>query len=271
VINPPRHHAMMTAYPSIRRIVAPAMWAWLLVAFMVRAGTIETFTAALNDWTNTPGSTVWRATNQFAEVAFAASLVPATSSLIVTGGISGSAFIGDYDAKGIEAIGFKFRAEQVLPSTLTIRLLSGTNGYFQNVQTRIAVTGVWYQFVFSLESRDAGSWDGDAPELFPIVRQQIDSIAISVTKPSTMVTSRFRIDDIFIDRMHTAGAVPSSSSAVPVITAEFLQTNLVYGIETAPSLGGPWTREQTINATNRTMTWLLTNTHPVAFGRIVQP
>lgn len=244
--------------------------AWLLPGGHATANPrIETFTAGLNGWTNLPGSTVWRPTNQAAAVTFAASPLPASSSLVFTGFPGVTEFTGDYRALGHEAIGFAFRADNVLPTSLQLTLSSASTGYFVFLDPAVTATGVWYRFLVPLESKARGPWDGDDASLFESVLAAIDTVSITVTKPSTVASARFRIDDVVVDRLHTL-ATPEPAANLIHLPADLLQTGLTYRIEQA-SEPGAWTNAAVFTATGRTDRITLTNPAVRAVYRIVLP
>jgi hypothetical protein len=211
---------------------------------------IETFSGSLGGWTNT-GSPAWRSTNDYAQVTFSASPTPQTSTLIATGTLASAAFTGDYTAAGMTLLGFKFRAEQVLPSGLTLRWMRTTNGYFRNLQTAVLATGIWYQFHFSLQDKETGGWDGDPGDLFTQVLAGVDTVALAVTKPATLAASSFRIDDVVIDRLPAATHVAALSATTTLLRWDYLQTNVSYQLEYAEAPTSDWAAVQSWLATNR--------------------
>ncbi len=244
--------------------------AWLLPGGRATANPrIETFTAGLNGWTNLPGSTVWRPTNQTAAVTFAASPLPASSSLVFTGFPDVTEFTGDYRALGHEAIGFAFRADNVLPTSLQLTLSSASTGYFVFVHPAVTATGIWYRFLIPLESKARGPWDGDDAALFDSVLSAIDTVSITVVKPATVAAARFRVDDIVVDRLHTL-STPEPATNLVHLPAAHLQTGLTYHIELAiePTL---WTNAAVFTATGRTDRITLTNPADRAMYRITLP
>lgn len=211
---------------------------------------VESFTGSLNGWTNS-GSPAWRATNDCAQVTFAASPAPQTSTLLATGAWASAAFTGNYAEAGLRLLGFRFRAVQVLPSVLTVRWTSGSTGYFRNVQTELTTTGTWHQFYFSLHDKAAGNWDGDPADLFTQVLSGVDTLSITVTKPSTFAASEFQVDDVTLDHLHQASALLPASSTSAWMRWEFLQTNVAYELESAMGPDAGWSSVLTLPATNR--------------------
>ena len=211
---------------------------------------VEAFTGSLNGWTNS-GSPAWRATNDCAQVTFAASPAPQTSTLLATGAWASAAFTGNYAEAGLRLLGFRFRATQVLPSVLTVRWTSGTTGYFRNLQTELTATGTWHQFYFSLQDKTAGNWDGDPAELFTQVLSGVDALSITVTKPATFAASDFQVDDVRLDHLHQASSLLPVSTTSAWMRWEFLQTNVAYELESAPDPAAGWSSVLTLPATNR--------------------
>lgn len=254
---------------SIRLLFLVAA-AWLLPSGRVTAAPrIETFTAALNGWTNTAGTTAWRWTNQAAGITFAASPLPASSSLVFTGFPGITEFTGDFRAHGHEAIGFAFLAEQVLPTSLRLTLSRGTNAFFVFLHPGVTATGVWTRFLVPLEDKATGGWDGDEAALFESVLSAIDTVSITVVKPATVAAARFRIDDLVVDRLHTL-ATPEPSTSLIHLPADNLQTGRTYRIEQGPDPFA-WTTAATFLATNRTQRITVTNTAGQTLYRIGLP
>lgn len=69
---------------------------------------------------------------------------------------SGGAITGNYDAAGIELIGFRFFSATELPSSVHLEL-GGTTTSFQTIFYP-SVTGVWQTFAASLQSVELGGW-----------------------------------------------------------------------------------------------------------------
>lgn len=231
---------------------------------------IETFSGSLGGWTNT-GSPAWRSTNDYAQVTFSASPAPQTSTLIATGALASAAFTGDYAAAGMALLGFKFRAEQVLPSGLTVRWMRTTNGFFRNLQTDVLATGVWYQFYFSLKDKETGGWDGDPGDLFTQVLAGVDTVALAVTKPATLAASSFRIDDVVIDRLPAATEMTALSATTALLRWEYLQTNASYQLDYAETTTSDWSTVQSWLATNRQHVLSATGLADQAFWKLRMP
>ena len=231
---------------------------------------IETFSTGMNGWTNLSGS-VWRTNSGSARVSISSSPAPANSTLTATGAQLTAAFTGDYAAAETRFIGFKFRADTVLPDTINFRLISGLNGYFRNdLALLVTETNVWYQFVFSLASKSASAWGGDDESLFETVLSNITRVDLYVQRPAFEV-GVFRVDDIVLDRLPAATALASGSSSNMTLTGDFLQTNVTYLIEATPDLTGVWTVVQSVLATNRLMSISLTNNGSQLFWRLAIP
>lgn len=231
---------------------------------------IETFTGSMNGWTNS-GAPAWLAVSNRAQATFSASPSPQTSTLLTTGALFSAAFTGDYTAAGIALIGFKFRAEQVLPSVLTLRWTRESNGYFRNLQAEILSTGQWYQFHFLMTGKEAGGWDGDPESLFTNVLGGVDTLAIAVTKPATVAASTFMVDDVFIDLLPAATLVTPRTGATIRVRWDHLLTNIAYDVETCTQLTGAWSTVGTLDATNRQQEVDLDSTDAGRFWRLSMP
>lgn len=218
----------------------------------------ETFTAGLSGWTNHLDPTPWTASTQAVRASFGASVLPQQASLEAGAGASGGAFVGDYRAAGVEAIGFSFLAEDAQPSVLKLELAAGTNVFFQDLRPRMVAVGGWNRFLVSLSESAAGLWvGGPAAELMNSLTN-VQRVAIRVTTSGAGVRS-FRLDDVFLDRL------PSLQLTNPaVVTGDGLRTGFVYRLESADALGGTWTNLLSFAATNRTEAWAI-STGPAPF------
>jgi hypothetical protein len=228
----------------------------------------EEFSSGLNGWTNT-AAPAWRGTNGYAQVTFSALPAPQLGTLLATGALASASFMGDYVAQDIGLIGFRFQAASVLPSTLTLRWMRGTNGYFRNLQGMIQSTGTWYTIYCSLADKDTGAWSGDDAELFSTVLGAVDSVALSVLTPALLAPAIFRVDDIHIARLPRGATL--RTEAGPHTHWQHLFSNSLYRLEQSTAPDQPWTLSNVVLATNETITLAATGSVEAAVWRLVLP
>ena len=246
--------------PDLARGIALSALATLTT--LAAAPFTEDFATGLNGWTNNVDATKWTASTQAVRVSFGPGVLPQNAALEATAAASGGAFCGDYRAAGVEAIGFSFFAESVLPSVLKIEVRGGTNVFFQDLRPRMTAAGVWQQFLIPLTDREADRWSGAPATLLPDARTNIVRVAIRVTTSGTAAQA-YRMDDVFLDTLPVCRAATGTTAAL-----ESLRTNFVYRLETAESLTNTWTTALTFTATNRFETKALTNTASPLFLRL---
>lgn len=222
----------------------------------------EAFTADLSGWTNHLDPTPWVASTQAVRASFGASVLPQNASLEAGAGASGGAFVGDYHAAGIEAIGFSFLAEDAQPSVLKLELTAGTNVFFQDLRPRMVALGVWNRCLVSLAAADADRWAGAPASDLATSLTNVVRVAIRVTTSGAGARA-FRLDDVFLDRLPFLR--PTSETTV---MADGLRTGFVYGVEMADALGGAWTNVASFAATNRAETLVISNQPAALFLRL---
>ncbi|HMP76106.1 MAG TPA: hypothetical protein PKE12_07415 [Kiritimatiellia bacterium] len=201
----------------------------------------ETFAASLSGWTN-GGSVVWTASGGELRADFPLALGPPNSAVLWAGpGASGGAFTGDYHAADIVLMGFSFRADTILPSSLILQWSSGTNSVFRQIKDAILATGVWYRLAWSMESPAAGGWVTPLDDLtFSDIQTNVSSIFLSVEGQSLSSTVRYRLDDFFIDRGHTATRFVPTTNGLGDVTWSYVRSNYTYRLDAASVPGGAW-------------------------------
>lgn len=222
----------------------------------------EAFAAGLSGWTNHIDPTPWVASTQAVRASFSASVLPQNASLEAGAGASGGAFVGDYRAAGVEALGFDFLAEDAQPSVLKLELTAGTNVFFQDLRPRMTAVGEWNHFLVSLADGDADRWAGAPASELSTSLTNVIRVAIRVTTSGAGARA-FRLDDVFLDRLPFLR--PTSESTV---MADGLRTGFAYGVETTDMLGGAWTNVASFAATNRTEMLVISNQPAVLFLRL---
>lgn len=228
----------------------------------------ESFDSGLNGWTNTTPP-AWRWTNGYAFVTFPAIPTPQTATLVATGALASTAFVGNYGLAELGLIGFRFQAVQALPSGLTLRWMRGTNGYFRNLHHLVQATGVWYTVYGSLTDKDTGGWSGDDQGLFSFVLGDVDSVSLSILTPALLSAATFRVDDIQVDHLHRGSLLRSENGLF--MQWERLQSNTVYRLEQCSGLDQLWTEDGYVLATNRTVGLSGTGVTACTIWRMVLP
>ena len=222
----------------------------------------EAFVASLSGWTNNLDPTSWVAATQAVRASFGASVLPQTASLEAGAGASGGAFVGDYHAAGIEAIGFSFLAEDAQPSVLKLELTAGTNVFFQDLRPYMIAVGAWNRLLVSLAEGDADRWVGAPASELAASLTNVLRVAIRVTT-SGAGPRAFRLDDVFLDRLPFLRPANDTN-----VIADALRTGFVYRIEAADALGGAWTNVGSFAATNRTETRSVSNSPALLLLRL---
>jgi hypothetical protein len=237
--------------------------------------TTEQFTAGANGWqgSSTLGTGSWTFTGGAARINFADTgfiAIPDVGTLSNLTTASGGAITGNYDAAGIELIGFRFFSATELPSSVRLEL-GGTTTSFQTIFYP-SVTGVWQTFAASLQSVELGGWTNLLGPVgsFAQVRQNVRYVAIRVDRAGASARQH-GIDDIFLDRLPAAGGLTVSTGGFFSLRADYLRSNTSYQLQAAPEVTGSWTLAETLLATNSTHFFSVTNAEVRRFWRLLMP
>lgn len=235
----------------------------------------ENFTGGISGWTNSTSPNKWLPTNNQLRLTFNAGLPPLPQTAAIEGGpeASDEKFVGDFLAAGVEAVGFSFYCETVLPQDLKIELTSGTNIIFQELSDRLTGTGTWNHFLCPLTGPAANRWVGFAISQFDEILTNITRVAVRVLNNSSLSAQHYRLDDIFLDRLPAAAALTVSASNVTDSTWANLRTNFTYRLEQAATPTNAWSPVIAITATSTAHTLAHTNAAPdaPAFLRLIAP
>ena len=207
----------------------------------------ERFNSSLSGWTN-QGHIVWGQTNGYAVTQFNAQGVPFSESSSFIGNTNASLgrFTGNYSGSDVELVGFKFLAENVLPTVLTFEIKRGANVFFQSLQNYVISTGVWYSFNFSLESLNNGGWIGGNETDFTNTLSDVQQLAVRVQRTGTP-RQVYRVDDVYLDRIPAGSAMPTEG----LTRWSNLRTNQLYNVEiTDELLKNRWTNIHSFVATS---------------------
>ncbi len=256
-----------------------------LFFFFVVAGCVlgaqvyrEEFVGGASGWTNDPGATGGSVTpiSNLLRINFPPAGMPMLGSLAIstTNNTSGGAFTGDYAAAQISLMGFRIRSlthPNVFPR---LEWDSGSTTTFRRAfSSGIAQTGVWYEFSTSLKDISDAEWAQTGATgllnraYFAACLQTVTAVRVVIPRPHATAASSFELDAVYLDRIPEATSLSASTSSVEVIWAP-LQTGLVYAVETAMLLDGPWTSAAALTATGRTQSSVTawgTNASPVFF------
>ena len=216
--------------------------------------TTEQFNAGAGGWQGSSsfGGT-WTFTGGAARVTFPDTgfiAIPDVGTLSNLPSASGGSFTGNFEAAGIELIGFRFFSATETPSSVRL-VLGGPTSVYQTVFYP-TVTGVWQTLAASLQSVQMGGWTNlNGPETdFEQVRQNVKYVAIRVDRAGA--TARMHgVDEIFLDRLPVAGSLTPSTGTIFALQGEYLRTNETYRIEAATNLAGSWSPVASMVATSR--------------------
>lgn len=216
--------------------------------------TTEQFTAGANGWQGSgdPGYGSWVFTGGAARVNFVDTgfPFPIVGRLSNAPTASGGSFTGNYDAAGIELIGFRFLSNTDMPASVSLEL-GGPTSVYQRIYYP-SQTGVWHTFAASLRSVELGGWtnlQGPVTD-FDQVRQNVKYVIIRVERAGT-TARQYLIDDIFLDRLPVVGPLTPSTGAFFSLQGDYLRTNETYRIEAATNLTSAWSPVASMVATSR--------------------
>ena len=229
--------------------------------------TNETFTGGANGWAGTTGlpffgeTGVWSFTGGAARVFFfnPGFPVPDNAVLSNTPSASSGSFTGNYDAAGIDTIGFSFFAPHIIPTNFVIAEWAGSTSKFQRGFT-VATTGVWYHFAASLADEDRHQWttlEGSSND-FAAARASVRSVVLRFSR-NGLLDHEFVVDNLFV-----AGR-PGGPSIVPesggMIQWDGLLAGLGYHVQSTTNLlDGSWTSVESLTATGALHATVITNT-----------
>lgn len=228
-----------------------------LIAVSVQGGPVtETFESGLADWkwshfANATGS----GSGGAAQVTFRSTglPVPASSTLLTLNG----PFVGDYDAAGIQLIGFSFMAVSMPDneSPFTVDLLLEGDGFLFSRSFTPAGTGTWYNFSADVTSAEKGGWVNvlGAMEDFAALRRDVRAVKIRLMGSSPDQNNQYLIDNVYLDYLPSV-AVHADEHAMAMEISD-ARENQTYRLQVSEDLmapGGGWRDEPgSIIATGR--------------------
>jgi hypothetical protein len=181
---------------------------------------------------------------------FAASGGPPPTELdafAATGALATANFIGDFQAAQIDLIGLDFRAEQVLPSEVLVRLIGNSTTFFRSIKPGIVATGTWYSFAISLDSLSAGGWSGGSADQFKAAMTNITALEIQITRAGTPLQNYF-VDNVYVASLPEATAEAVGGDNVQ-ITWSNLRSNEAYRAEASSAPDQSWSLLESFTAT----------------------
>jgi len=251
------------------------MFILLLVAasrsFGAKSG-VESFSSGASGWLGSSFfSGTWTFTGGVARVKFPNQgefAFPETGTLSNSPSASSGSFTGNYDAAEISVIGFRFKAQHVLPSGLVILEWGGSTSVYQQ-GFAINTTGVWVTCTASLADDAQSSWSPIAGSLddFAAARQSVKFVSIRMTRTGTLY-QEFLLDDLYLAGQPSGSLLSTSNGTNFTFASDDLVSNLYYSVESAPMVTGTWQTTQTWLATNQSQVVILTNNAPQQFWRI---
>lgn len=253
--------------------------ALLLIGFSAARGAsvyTETFDTSTAGWQDRdPGELVL--TNETATgnpggclrgtFAFAGGIPPPESDAFqATGRLSSANFIGDYSSAGVSLLGFDFRATNIAPSALELRLTSIGPGYtslvFRSFSSTNLAINTWYSYAISLRDTASGQWLGNTND-FSAILTNVSKVEITIQRFGSSAQN-YLLDNVYLAALPEASAQASETGAVQV-TWSNLRTDESYRADAAGALDSTWTTLSTFTATGSVHTVIDTNaaTHQV--------
>ncbi len=104
----------------------------------------------------------------------------------------------DMVSRGIDEIGVRFKADDVLPSSAVIRWKGGEHYYFQRLDLSGATVGDWVDCSFSLEGLEDGGWGGGgrSEEDFEQDLRQFQEVEVQVCRRG-MGEQRYEVEGFY--------------------------------------------------------------------------
>jgi hypothetical protein len=195
------------------------------------------------------GMGAWTFTGGVARVEFMDSTPYAVPDL-ATLRPAAAAFTGDYVAAAIELIGFRYRADHVLPSSLYVEL-KGASSLFQRVLSPPPV-GVWGYYMVSLADAASGGWKAKRGnnDNFAAALRDVQSLEVKIRR-SGVTAQAHVMDDLFVDGLpNAAGGTSVPGAGTMRVGWDALQSGMPYVLQVGASVAGPWTDTGTVLATN---------------------
>ncbi len=192
---------------------------------------------------------IWTFTGGVAQVTFDETTPYAIPDVAILRPSSGS-FTGNYVEAGLGVIGFRFRCQGQVPSSLYVELSAGGSVY-QRVLP-VSVSSEWQSYMVSLAGLEEGGWSvkKGSHAGFAAALEEVQSVALKIRRSGASATD-YAIDDLFVDGLPQAAGGVSASGSEFSMAWNYLQLGSPYTMQESPSLNGPWKDAQTVTATSR--------------------
>ncbi len=223
---------------------------------------VETFFTGANGWEGVSdfGTGNWVFTGGMARVVFdPVPMFPDIGTMSNAAGATSGSFTGNYDAAGIDVIGFSFLAPNTLPASSAVELEWGGSTSVYRRGFSVTQTGVWYTFTASLQEEDKNQWTVNKGSLsdFAAARQTVNHVAVRVAR-TLSVTHQFVIDDLFVAGL--PGGASMVYTASNRISWDGLLAGLDYQVQSTTNLiASPWVTVESLTATGALHTTIITN------------
>ena len=191
---------------------------------------------------------------------------PESDAFQATGQLSSANFIGDYSSAGVSLLGFDFRATNVAPSSLELRLTSVGPGYtslvFRSFPSTNLSINTWYSYAVSLKDTASGQWLGNT-NAFHTILTNVSRVEITVQRFGSGAQN-YLIDNVYLAALPEASAHAVETDSVQVVWSN-LRADETYRADAAGALDGTWTTLSAFTATSSVHTVVDTNasTHQV--------
>jgi hypothetical protein len=199
----------------------------------------------------------------------------ASCTLIASNGASSGAFVGDWNAAGIDCLNFDFIASCTTNpvNTQIVVSLYGGNSKVDKVITTSSLESLQH-FSVSVESKAQGGWAGSlTEEAFSSMKTNIRSVAIRATVPALPTTKSqflvYRFDNISLDSQARMQGLASIGNDSLAINWSHLVADRIYTLETCNDLAANvWSNASTFSATGTVSTVSISNASRVQFMRL---
>lgn len=188
----------------------------------------EDFNSGTAGWTSLDGfMTVSASGSQELQGDWGASPFPpiVDAFSITSANDTGGNFTGDLTGAGVTQISFDFKAVNVLPSDLFIRIIDGANTFFYQFNVPVAVNN-WETFIVDLAWSYGAGWSGPSEAAFNTALTSVDRIDIQFTRggqdAETYLVDNVTTYDTVLGDPGAPGVVPEPAVISMFISALFV-------------------------------------------------
>lgn len=224
----------------------------------------ESFSVGSNGWQSSGAAVVTHHPNGYMEGMFAAQEIPSPGavSFIATNAASSGAYTGSYTGASIELLGFSFRAREIKPSLLQLRLSGAGHSFFRSIEVASLMIDTWQRVLVPLQYGE-GLWQGGDAGSFAELVGHVQSLSIQVAR-NGVSGQRYDLDRVGTYRLPHATAVGVDAAGRGVVVWADLQAGVPQTISMTPSLEGAWLGLSTLLVQSVTQAW--TNPIPLEAG-----